>query len=589
MSTENPLEVPVTEVPIQSETPIQAESPALEDTVEQTAEPEPLNLADKTLPQLSDIFSDFMSSEDRLTNPKTAEAIKAAFYRALNKIKEASSESEDFLTMIEESFKSRFNDYKRERAEYNARQAKEREANLEKKLAIIEELKSLVEKQEDVSSSFTAFRDLQNRWRETGPVPVERFRDVNETYQHSVEMFYDMVKINRDLRDLDFKKNLVAKQELCEQAEALAGNENPVDAFHELQKLHDQWKELGPVAKEFRDEIWNRFKAATAIVNKNYQAHFEGLKGQYAANLEQKTALCEKAEEIASRELTSTSEWNAATEEITAIQTQWRTVGFASKKNNQKIYDRFRAACDAFFLKKRDFFHKAKETESENVSKKMAIIEKAEALKNSTEWKKATDQFISLQKQWKEIGSVPRKKSEQLWTRFRAACDEFFAERDKQTKPQDDYYSNLKAKQALIDEIKAYETKGAEEDAAALADFSARWNAIGFVPFKEKDRIASEYKEAVNAKFPDVSRGRSSKFQRTPAASRAPRSEKDILIARYNSLQQDIDTYENNIGFFTASKNAEPLIAQMRARIESAKEELRKIEEQIRKVEDSQQ
>jgi len=598
MSTENPNEVPVTETPevevkevevkVDESAVAEAESSVKEPEVgvaEELEEPkEQLNLADKTLSQLSDIFKGLMESADKMMKSKEADAVKAAFYRLLNKIKEAGTESEDSLVRIEENFKSLYNDYKRERAEFNALQEKEREQNLEKKLAIIEELRNLVDNQTDVSSSFPEFREIQNRWRETGPVPVASFRDLNENYQHNVEKFYDMVKINRDLRDLDFKKNYEAKLEFCAMAEKLAENENVVEAFRELQKLHDQWKEFGPVAKEYREDIWNRFKAATAVINKRYHAHFEGLKEQYSENLEQKTKLCEQAEEIAAREITGSAEWNAATKEITDIQTEWRKIGFASKKENQKIYDRFRAACDAFFLKKRDFYAKYKDGVNENLEKKMAIIEKAEALKSSTEWKKATDQFIALQKQWKEIGAVPRKKSEQLWTRFRAACDAFFEERDKQAKPQDDYYGNLKSKQALIAEIKAYEPKGDASDAEAMNGFASKWAGIGFVPFKEKENIAAQYKEAMTEKFPSYSHSRDSRPARG-GASRAPRTEKDILVAKYHALQQDIDTYENNIGFFTSSKNSEPLIAQMRGRIESAKAELKQLEEKIRKIE----
>ncbi len=560
--------------------PAENEAPAQEET---PAASEPVNLADKTLAQLSDIFKSLMESADKMARSKEADAIKAAFYRLLNKIKEEGSEAEDALVLVEENFKSLFNDYKRERAEFNLKQEQERAENLVKKQAIIEDLKNLVESQEDVSSSFPAFREIQNRWRETGPVPATNFRDVNDTYQHYVEMFYDMVKINRDLRDLDFKKNLEAKTAFCEAAEKLAENENVVSAFHDLQKLHEQWKEFGPVAKEFRDDIWNRFKAATAVINKRYQAHFEELKGQYASNLEAKTKLCEEVEEIAGRDITSSSEWNTATKEIEEIQARWRSIGFASKKENQKIYERFRAACDAFFLKKRNFYAKYKDNINDNLEKKMSIIEKAEALKDSTEWKKATDQFIALQKQWKEIGAVPRKKSEQLWKRFRAACDAFFENRDKQGRPQDDFHANLKAKKALIEEINAYD--GAADDAAAAA-FAERWQAIGFVPFKEKESVQKEYKDAMASKFPSFS---ARPVRGGKGAPRAPRSEKDILVSKYNALQQDIVTYENNIGFFTASKNSEALIAQMKERIEGAKAELKELEEQIRKMEASEE
>jgi hypothetical protein len=391
-----------------------------------------------------------------------------------------------------------------------------------------------------------------------------------------------MVKINRELRDLDFKKNLEAKEAFCAVAEKLAENEDVVAAFKELQRLHEQWKEFGPVAKEFRDSIWERFKAATAVVNKRYQAFFEGIKEQQAENLAKKTVLCEKVEEIAAREVNTSNEWNAFSKEIEDIQQEWKTIGFASKKENQKIYDRFRAACDSFYARKREFYMEYKDGMNANLERKIALCEQAEQLKLSTEWKKAADQFISLQKQWKEIGAVPRKKSEQLWKRFRAACDEFFAARDKNAKPENDFYGNLKAKLRLIEEIKAYELKGDESDAAAMAEFQKRWNEIGFVPFKEKDNVAKAYKEAL-AKFP------SNRPARRSRPARPQLSEKERLIQQYNTLEQDIVTYENNIGFFSMSKNSEPLIKQMQEKIAKSKEELKALAAQIKALNEAEE
>ena len=556
----------------------------VEETVTDTVE----DLSDKTLSELSEIFVSIRNGADSMMRSKEAEAVKSAFYKLLSKIKSENGEENPLnnpFEAVEQNFKAMYADYKKERADFNRRQEEEREANLVKKQAIIDELKSLVEGQEDVSAQFPAFRELQNRWREAGPVPVKSFRDINDTYQYYVEKFYDMVKINRDLRDLDFRKNLEAKEALCEAAEKLAENENVVNAFHELQKLHEQWKEFGPVAKEKREDIWNRFKAATAVINKRYQAHFEGLKEQQEENLAKKKVLCEKLEEIAGREIANASEWTTLSKEIEALQAEWRTIGFATKKENQKIYDRFRAACDKFFERKRDYYTSIKDNMNENLEKKQAIIEQAEALKSSTEWKKATDQFISLQKQWKEIGAVPRKKSEQLWKRFRAACDEFFANRDANAKPENDYYGNLKAKKRLIEEVRAYELSQDETvNAEQMRSFNERWQAIGHVPFKEKDTVIAEFKEAMQEKFPLFSSRQRGGQTRQPAA---PKSPKDVLIAKYNALQQDITTYENNIGFFAASKNSAPLIQQMQQKIDDAKEELKKLEERIRNEEDA--
>lgn len=543
---------------------------------------EVVNFADKTLAQLSDLFKQLMDSEDRMSRSKEADSIKSAFYKLLLKLKseaaEAAGEVEGAFDEVEENFKSLYADYKRERNEFNKQMEAEKAANLVLKQNIIEELKTLVESQEEVN--FPAFRELQDRWRAVGQVPATSYRDLNDTYQFYVEKFYDMVKIGRDLRDLDFKKNLEAKEAFCEAAEKLAENENVVAAFNELQKLHEQWKDFGPVAKEFREDIWNRFKAATAVVNKRYQAHFEELKGQMAENLAVKEKLCEQVEEIAAREVANSAEWNAFSKEIEEIQAKWRTIGFATKKDNQKIYDRFRAACDAFYARKRDFYNEFKSALDDNFQKKMSIIERAEALKSSTEWKKATDQFINLQKEWKEIGAVPRKKSEQLWKRFRAACDEFFEERDKNAKPENNFYANLKAKKSIIDEIRSIDAKDATED--LMKEIQERWNAIGFVPFKEKENIMSSFREAMSEKFPQF--GQRNGGRR--GGDSKPRSLKDELVKKYNALQQDIETYENNIGFFAASKNSAPLIKQMEERIEAAKAELKELENRIRNAQE---
>ena len=581
------------------------------DAEEETPQEQTVDLGNLTLAELSERFDKLSQAEDRMKRYKEAEAIKSAFYRRLSKEKadaglgskvdepssredvieevgpQTQEEKENPFAAIETAFKGVYANYKKERAEYNRQQDEQREQNYEKKMAVIEELKALVEKQEDVNTTFPAFRELQNKWREIGPVPASKYIDLNNNYQFYVEKFYDMVKINRDLRDLDFKKNLEAKTRFCEQAEKLAEDENVVEAFHDLQKLHEQWKDFGPVAKEFRESIWDRFKAATSIINKKYQAYFEGQKEKQVENLAQKTQLCELVEAIADKEdIKSSSEWNSLTTQIEDIQKQWRTIGFATKKENQKIYDRFRAACDKFFNRKREYYMQFKADMTENVNKKLALIEQAEALKDNKDWKKTTQDFINLQKQWKEIGTVPRKKSEQLWKRFRAACDAFFNERDKNVSPENDYYGNLKAKKAIIEEINAYEpNEDADVNIQAAKDFSDRWQSVGYVPFKEKDSIQKAFADAMQAKFPG--------FQARPSRGggrgdyRRPMSEKERLVQQYNKLQQDIVTFENNIGFFSESKNSAPLIKQMQDKIEASKAELSELEAKIRKVEES--
>lgn len=615
---ESGVEVPA-EAPTGTETGSEAPTEA-ESGVEAPAEAEvPADLGNLSLAELSDLFDKLSQADDRMKRYKEAEAIKSAFYKRLSKEKaeaglgakvDEPSSREDVVEEVapvtqtlevkdnpfeamETAFKGVYANYKKERAEYNRQQDAQREDNFAKKQAVIEDLKNLVEKQEDVNSTFPAFRELQNRWREIGPVPATKFRDLNDTYQFYVEKFYDMVKINRDLRDLDFKKNLEAKEAFCQAAEKLSENENVVEAFRELQKLHEQWKEFGPVAKEFRDSIWDRFKAATAVINKKYQAYFEGQKEKQQENLAEKTKLCEQVEAIAGKEVKSSNEWNTLSTEIEEIQKTWRTIGFATRKENQKIYDRFRAACDKFFTRKREYYSQFKDSMNENMEKKLSLIEQAEALKDSKEWKKTTEALIALQKQWKEIGAVPRKKSEQLWKRFRAACDEFFNERDKNAKPENDFYGNLKAKKALVEEINEYALSGdAAADREAARAFADRWQGIGFVPFKEKDAIQASYTEAMKAKFPDFSpRGprQGGGNAGRGGGSRKPLSEKDRLVQQYNKLQQDIDTYENNIGFFSTSKNSAPLIQKMQERIDAAKQELKDLEAKIRKAEESEE
>ena len=579
--------------------PVVAEEPADVAKEEQ-------NYGEKTLAELSELFQTLIESEDRMTRSKEAEAIKSAFYKRLSKEKAEAGEDEVVeepdentsseeatvplqsgpispFAAIEAGFKALYVKYKKERAEYNRELDAQREENFAKKQAVIEELKVLVEQPGDMKDAFPKFRDIQNRWREIGPVPQQNFRDINDTYQLYVTKFYDLVDINRELRDLDFKKNLEAKTAYCEQAEALAGEEDVVEAFKELQKLHELWKDLGPVAKEFRESIWERFRAATSIVNKRYQAHFEGLKAQQVENLAAKSALCEQVEAIAEKEISSSTEWNALSKEIEDIQAKWRGIGFATRKENQKIYERFRAACDKFFERKRASFTEFKDSMNANLEKKMAIIEEAESLKDSTDWKATGDRLIELQKQWKEIGAVPRKKSEQIWKRFRAACDAFFTARDNRPAGPGNLAGNLAAKKALIEEIKAY-VPDAEKDEAARKEFAEKWNAIGFVPFKEKDAVQAAYRDAMEEKFPGFgTRGRRENGRREGGrAERRPLTETDRLKEQFNQLQQEIQTYENNIGFFGLSKGAEKLKAQMQERIDAAKAKLEDLKARIR-------
>jgi len=575
-------------------------------------EKEKTDFSNKGLKEIVDTFKELLEGENMQQLYKHAEALKAAFYKNLRKEKIASGLEQPAETVsvpaaaagkeaegeaqaeeaveapvsfnpfaeIERGFKDLYGQYKVKRSAYMQELEKNKEENYQSKLAVIEDLKGLVEASEDLKETFPKFRELQNRWRAIGPVPQGKVKDLYDTYQHCVEMFYDYVKINKEFRDLDFKKNLEAKEKLCERAENLSSEEDVVGAFRVLQKLHEQWKELGPVSKEFRESIWERFRAATAVINKKHQAFFESQKGNQKENFEAKSALCEKVEAIAKTEVKDSTTWNNLTKEIENIQKEWRKIGFASKKDNQKVYDRFRAACDEFFAKKREFYSDFKSQMQDNLTRKIELCEKAEALKESTEWKKASDEFIELQKQWKEIGPVSRKKSEQIWKRFRAACDEFFNNRDKHFGSQNsEQGENLAKKRELIDEIRNYLVEDRDAAREAMRGFQERWNAIGFVPFKEKTRIQDAYRKALNETFGEFRDG-ASRF--VGKAERAVRSERDRLVQKYMKKEQEIATWENNMGFFSQSKNAEALLRELDKKIDVAREELARLEEEIK-------
>ena len=587
-------------VPVLETTEEIIENPQSEEEVSLISEEILHDLANKSLKDIVTLFESLVEKGDQQEMYKYAEPIKAVFYKTLKKekiaagflapVEEISEEqeveekiSENPFAEIERGFKDIFARYKSLRAVHLQQMEKQKEENLEIKKQIIDELKALLETQEDIATTFPKFRSLQTRWRESGPVPQARVKDIYDSYQHYVEMFYDYVKINNELRDLDFKKNYEAKVALCEKAEKLVEEENVVNAFTALQKLHEEWKEFGPVEKEYRESIWERFKAATSQVNKKHQAYFEKIKADQKENLAAKTVLCEKAEEIAAREVSESNTWNEYSKELEGLQKEWKTIGFASKKDNQKIYDRFRAACDQFYNRKREYYSQFKDQMTRNMEQKVALCEQAEAMKESTDWKKTTEDLINLQKQWKEIGPVSRKKSDQIWNRFRAACDYFFDNKEKNyggVDPQ--YVENLNKKLALIEEIKAYESVDRASDAEVMREFTARWGEIGFVPFKEKEKIQAQYKEAMDSKFQGMSRSRrGGKGQKevNPA-----RSERERLVQKFRKKESEIATYENNIGFFASSKNADALVKELSKKIEAAKAELAELEEKIKEI-----
>ena len=640
-------------VPAAAEQPAEAASAAAEEKEIKKDEQE-IDFSQKSIKELVDTLKEYVDNADIRSLNKYAEVIKACFYKTLKKEKlamgfdevaakdvlleagqaepeaEAAPEAEPAaesaaqaaqnatdaepavetaaesqapsaaeedntastnpFAEVERGFKELYGKYRAMRAEFLGEQNRLREENFEEKSKILQELKALAEQPGDINSAYPKFRELQNRWRAIGAVPPAKAKDLYDSYYHNVEVFYDYVKINNELRDMDFKKNLEAKEELCRKAEELSQSENSVQSFRALQKLHEEWKELGPVAKEKREEIWDRFKAATAVINKKYQAYFETAKEQQIANLKAKEELCEKAEAIANSELTADSNWAQLTQQIQDLQKQWRTIGFAVKKENERIWERFRAACDKFFTAKKQFHTDFKDQLAANLAKKEELCEQAEAVMNSEDWKKTSDILIGLQKQWKEIGPVPKKKSDQVWARFRAACDTFFNNKDRNSGGKGaSMTENLAAKKELIAAIEAYELTGAQEDdQQAMRDFQAKWREIGFIPYKDKDKVQAAYRDALKAKFGEMSaegRPRRSSFQDRPRSA-APRqqSERDRLIQKYTQLEQDIATWENNLGFFEKSKGAEALISDFRSKIEDAKKDLAGLQEQIRSL-----
>ncbi len=557
--------------------------------------------------ELLDIFAQLLDSQPLEVLRREAEAIKSAFYKFITQEKQAEqaegqSEENHGLTEIidetEQKFKSLYNEYKRRRAEFTRQMEEQKEQNLSVKQCLIDELKALLDKQEDLQYTFPAFRDIQHRWRESGPVPIGQTKDLWNIYHHYVELFYDYVKINNELRDLDFKKNLEAKTILAEKAERLLLESNIITAFNKLQKYHEEWRELGPVAPEYREQMWERFKNATAAINKRHQDYFEGQKEEQKKNLEAKRALCEKTEELAGSEPTDNKEWNDRTKEMEELQKLWRTIGFATKKENTRIFERFRAACDKFYAAKREFYEQFKTDMQENLQKKIDLCEQAESLTNSEEWKKTTDKLISLQKQWKDIGAVPRKHSNTIWKRFRTACDAFFNRKTQHFSGIDNEHNeNLKQKQAIIAEIEAFTpSDDAAANLTALQAFQRRWTEIGFVPFKEKEKLQKAYRAAVDKLFQSIKVSDSEKkmmrfkhrvndMQGGNKGNRSMRSEREKLVQKLRQLEADIALWENNIGFFAKSKNADALVADVNNKISKAKDEIKLLEEKIKLIE----
>ncbi len=568
------------------------EAPAVSDDISGLSESE-----------LVALFAAKIESEPIHTLRPVVEAIKIALYKQHRaKVEaekrafvEAGGDEAAFTPSVdadEVRFKELFALYRNERDKHIAMLEANKEENLKVKLAIIEELKELINSDEAINTTFARFRELQQRWKEAGLVPQQNVKDVWETYNLYVENFYNYIKIDRELRDLDLKKNYEAKLALCEQAEELALDPQVVESFRKLQKLHDEWRETGPVAIEFKESLWERFKEASSRINKRHQEHFEGLKAEQMKNLALKSELCEKTEALLTREILTRKDWNKASEELLEIQKVWKTIGFAPKKDNNRIYERFRTACDKFFELKRNFYAGVKSEMEHNFALKQELCAEAEALSVSEDWKHATDELIALQARWKQVGPVARRHSDAIWKRFRAACDKFFERKASHFSSVDsEHEQNLKLKQALLEEMKAADVKAGGFD--MVKEFQRRWSQIGFVPIKQKDALQKEYKAVVDAMFTtlrsserDRSMNRFKERVSNMKGSNQLRSERERLFNKVKQMEQDIALLENNIGFFSKSKNAEALIADVREKIARAKRDMSELIEKIQLIDE---
>ncbi len=495
----------------------------------------------------------------------------------------------------EEEFKAEMSIIKEKRAKIFLEQEQEKQENLKKKLDIIEKIKAMITSPDEANKSYQDFKKLQQEWKEIKLVPAEKANELWRNYQLYVEQYYDLLKLNSEAREYDFKKNLEIKTKLCEAAEKLADESDVISAFHQLQKLHQEYRETGPVAKELREEIWARFKAASTVINKRHQQHFEELRSKEEDNLVKKTALCEKAEEIAKAEISNASEWDKKTKEIIAIQAEWKTIGFDPQKMNVKIFERFRAACDEFFGKKAEYFKAMKQKFAENAEKKKALVEQAQALQDSTDWKSTSDKLIALQKEWKTIGMVPKKLGDKLWADFLGACNHFFDARNAATAgTRNEERANLEKKREIIAQLKALAEEAPDDAQEKAHELTDQYNAIGHVPFKEKDKLYKEYHDILDRLYKELNistaRRRLDKFKSNlknvaEKGGEALDNERSRLMRRYESLRQEVQTYENNIGFLNASsKKGNSLIDELNRKVQKLKDDMNLVREKIKAI-----
>ena len=599
-SQENTLELGTNEEVVNEEVASQAV-----ETEPQVENEEQTRVVYETKEDVLHRLQDIAHSEET-PQKEEVEYLKASFYKLhiaereakLKAYLDAGGDPEQYQYTpdpIEESFKAEMGIIKEKRAKIFKEMEAEKQENLTKKLAIIDRIKAMVTTPDEANKNYKEFKALQEQWREIKNVPADKANELWRNYQLYVEQFYDMLRLNSEAREYDFKKNFELKTALCEAAEKLADEEDVISAFHQLQKLHQEYREIGPVAKEQREEIWNRFKAASSVINKRHQQHFEGVRAKEEDNLARKTVLCEKVEAIAAEENKGSGDWEKHTKQIIDIQTEWKTIGFAPQKMNVKIFERFRAACDDFFGRKAAYFKGLKETFKENADKKRALIEKAKALQDSTDWKSTSDKFIALQKEWKTIGMVPKKLGDQLWAEFLGACNAFFEARNAAGVGQrGEERENLDKKLEIIEKLKAVAEETGEGLAEKVQKLVEEYNAVGHVPFKEKDKIYKEYHAVLDKLYKDLNistaKRKLNNFKQNlkqvaERGENALDNERARLFRQYENLKQEIQTYENNLGFLNASsKKGNSLIDEMNRKVQKLKDDMNLVREKIKAI-----
>ena len=547
-----------------------------------------------------------IAHSDEAPTKEELDHLKTTFYKIHLAERDAQSKEylekggdpEKFILLpddTEEAFKAEMQIIKEKRAKIFLEQEVEKQANLQKKLEIIEKIKAMATSPEEANNSYNEFKTLQQEWKEIKAVPAEKANELWRNYQLYVEQFYDLLKLNSEAREYDFKKNLEAKTALCEAAENLDKEEDVISAFHQLQDLHQQYREIGPVAKELREKIWSRFKAASTVINKKHQQHFEDIRAKEEKNLEMKTALCEKLEAIDIDAIKTATQWESTTKDVIAIQQEWRAIGFAPQKMNVKIFERFRTVNDVFFSKKAEFFKNLKTQYAENLEKKQELVKKAQELADSTEWKKTGDKIIALQKEWKEVGVVPRKQGDQLWKDFLDACNKFFDARNKvNAGARNAEHANLDKKREVVAKLKDLLENPVDNVQQALQKLTDEYNAIGHVPFKEKDNIYKEYHDTLDKVYKELhisnAKRRLDNFKTNlknvaEKGSDALDNERGRLLRRYDQLRNEITTYENNLGFLNAaSKKGNSLVEEMNRKVQKLKDDLELVKQKIKAI-----